>query len=230
MRKQLWGILGISVLSLGGTGIWGYEHFFNREVTPKELHVADDFFDFSGLLVPDSPNGGAGSTSTPTGKTQGVGAAKFSHSDLQQNAPGNAFGNASVNESTNETASTEQATSNVSRDVTVDQIEAKYSPVFRHLQSEASSRLDQLVVNAKSEYRASKKNGTPSTSELVSKYTSAARKLQSAVDGAFYQLLGQMKNELSQANLSLDLVSKAQNEYESAKQTKRSELFAKVKL
>ncbi|GAB7387953.1 hypothetical protein BSNK01_17900 [Bacillaceae bacterium] len=212
MRKK-WPIFLAGALILAGGGAYGgYHYFFNRDIAPEEVHVNEDFFDFSKVI--EEPASPAGNDGAPNADANDQPSLK-EQAQEQQNA----------------TDVESRPSSMASKDgqlQTEEAIRAKYYPRFQRLQSEAVARLNQLAKNALADYQKSKKTGEPSLSEIAAKYTSAAKKLEGGVDAAFYRLLDQMKNDLQTAGLPLDLAEEAERTYKAQIEQKKAELWSKA--
>jgi hypothetical protein len=213
MKKRWWVLIVMFVLA--GTSYGAYKYYFDRNVTASEVHVEDDFFDFSEVALSVQRH----SQVEPEVTHQ----ARSSNQPAEPALPNTNASTGSRNSNANVTDSPGAITN-----LTEEAIKAKYYPAFEKLRNIANARLDQLAANAKKEYQKSKKEGNPPLSDIIARYSSAAKKLQSKVDETFYSLLGQMKHDLQVASLPLDLVEIAEDTYQNAKRQKRVELMEKM--
>lgn len=209
-RKALWITLSVIVI-LVGSGYGGYYYMSHRDVQAEDIGVSKDFFDFSEFDDIGSIAGG----------------------DLQEPASGKETDTGTTKPSVND--SSEQGTDSqtpgegkktgkpASSEGKLQDIEAKYTKGFKRLESTALAKLDTLAENALHDYRTGR-----SLADLSSTYMSAANKLQDKVDGAFYNVLGEMKAELKAAGYNNDLADKAESEYKQAIADKKSEMLSKV--
>jgi hypothetical protein len=220
MRKKWLIVTGACVLLLGSAGCFGYQFMFHREIRAADVHVDERFFDFSDVINESQPTAAPGVSQSNQTSPQGA----------STNQPVSASGSSAATQTPATTNGVGTTTPNAtpSQPPTVGSIREKYYPRFEKLQSVAQSRLNQLISNAKQDYKKSKKTGSPSLADLAATYTSAANKLQTSVDQAFYLILGQMKDELSQAGLPLDLADEAESVYQARKTQKKAELLGKA--
>ncbi|RXT04290.1 hypothetical protein [Ammoniphilus sp. CFH 90114] len=105
----------------------------------------------------------------------------------------------------------------------------KYKGKFKALERSYQGKLKGLIEQAKQEYIAVK-NGQSNESKisLASKYLSKAKQLESTADSQFYQLLGQMEQDLIAAGHSTSLIKQAETEYKARKKNQRAALMQKV--
>ncbi len=103
-----------------------------------------------------------------------------------------------------------------------------YEPIFISLQDEAMDRLDSLVDQALEEYRQQERTGTMDQFTLTNKYIQAGRMLERGVDEVFYDLLEDMKQELTYNGYSTDLAADVEATYLAAKEAKKMELLDRL--
>lgn len=222
-KKTLW-ITLIVLLIIGGGGWAGIHHLTHRDIQAEDIGVEQDFFDFSEFELEMDTEAVTDTDNQPNKDTP-------DNNDVSQ--PGNVKGggkgtaDSKLNDDppTNET-SPGQGEGTTSTPVLVDkeqQIENKYAAAFARLEDTALSRLDTLAANAVKDYKAGR-----SLADISSTYSSAANKLQEKVDGAFYNQLKLMKNELKANGLDNSLATKAETKYKQAISAKKSELMDKV--
>lgn len=112
---------------------------------------------------------------------------------------------------------------------TLEEVIAKYEPVFMSLQDTALERLEELYQSAAAEYRSEKTAGTLDRFQLTNKYLQAGRLLEKTVDEAFYSLLEGMEKELKSKNLPTFIVTDIEAEYIEAKEEKKESLFKRAR-
>lgn len=107
-----------------------------------------------------------------------------------------------------------------------DFIRNKYTYLFNSLNDYYNWELKRLLQAAKNDYLAVK-NGRKdiSMAQLAGEYLRAGRSLEKEADHNFSDLLGQMKSELKNSDLPLDLAKEAEQEYKDQKSLMRKELL-----
>jgi len=121
------------------------------------------------------------------------------------------------------------APQNMSQEQKNNFIEKKYTYIFNSLDDYYNWELKRLLQAAKNDYLAVK-NGRidiPLT-QLANEYLRAGRSLEKEADNNFSIVLGQMKSELKANNLPLDLVKKAEKEYQEHKNQMRKDLLGQL--
>lgn len=212
-RKGLWITLVVLVI-IAGAGYGGYYYMSHRDVQAEDIGVDQDFFDFSEFSDMDS--GASGDLQDPgSGEEPAV-------NDLEQGTE-DPTDDTSHNSTSNEAVSDQEEDHPGSSEDKLQEIEDKYTKVFKSLESTALGKLDTLAENALHDYRTGR-----SLADLSSTYMSAANKLQDKVDDAFYKLLDHMKAELKAAGYNNDLAKQAESEYKQAIADKKSEMLGKV--
>jgi hypothetical protein len=103
---------------------------------------------------------------------------------------------------------------------------AKYEPLFENLENRALERLEDLFQAALAEYNEKRKSGTINRFQFTNKYIQAGQMLEERVDASFYNLLGRMENELNRNNLPTEILQEIEQTYTTAKQQKKEELFS----
>jgi len=110
--------------------------------------------------------------------------------------------------------------------VTVSDIEERYSPRFLALKDEFNGELNSLIVQGLEEYGTYQQNNIdPPLIKLVLKYLSLGRALEDECDRRFNNLVGQMKQELSANSLPVNLIKKAERQYENQKLQEKRQLI-----
>lgn len=120
-------------------------------------------------------------------------------------------------------------TGNETTNVTVASIKEKYKPTMGSLQDQANGRINALVGRALEEYQSIKANGeSVNYAYFYNKYTSAATELESRTDKVFYQVVNVIEKELAANGYSKSHAESFVNEYEAAKDARRSALLDKA--
>lgn len=223
-RKGLWIALSVIVLIVG-FGWGGLYYMTHRDIQAEDIGVEQDFFEFGEFAdvealadtaeeeqVTADQRGGDGSGNGKAAEEGEAASTKAPPTSVDKGAevPGDAGKSPG--------ASGEPAAKDKRQE-----IERKYTKVFKRLESTALAKLDTLAQNALADYKTGR-----SIADLSSAYSSAANKLQGKVDETFYSLLVEMKAELKANGYGSELAKKAEEEYEQAIASKKSELLGKV--
>ncbi|MFK9091653.1 hypothetical protein [Bacillus salipaludis] len=105
----------------------------------------------------------------------------------------------------------------------------RYEPSFRDLESQADGKLNSLLSYAMNEYQTKKANKEDiSYFYFYSKYTSAAKTLESSTDATFNYIYNALVNELQQAGFSSSEAKPIKDHYTSLKKQRRSALMNKA--
>jgi hypothetical protein len=113
--------------------------------------------------------------------------------------------------------------------LTVNEIKARFKPVFADLQNQANAKIDGLVNYAFSEYKTKKANGESiSYSYFYSKYTSASGTLEANTDATFNMIYNALTNELKKSGYSPNEAKEFRDQYESTKKQRRQALMKKA--
>lgn len=113
---------------------------------------------------------------------------------------------------------------------TVKSIKEKYRPALETLQSQASSRINNLIGNAKSEYVQKQANGESiSPGYFYNKYMGAASSLEASTDAAFNSLIKIVENDLAQNGYDKSHAQSFREEYAASKEELRSNLLSQIK-
>ncbi|MBO8173573.1 MAG: hypothetical protein H0Z33_17030 [Bacillaceae bacterium] len=238
LKKKLVLILTSVFLIVASSGYLVYHYFFNRDVTPEDVHVSEEFFDFSSV-IDDNP---VQTDNSPTPALSGDPTALSDQAPSQQTgrqdtdrhdrssssqpvtAPGEENSPSSIQtRHTNAVEKIQPDSQSIEQ-----KIRDKYYVKFNRLKNLANARLDELFANGYAEYKQSKKTGEPPVADVISRYSSAAKKLQKQVDATFYLLLDQMKNELKANGLPMDLADEAEATYRKLIEQKKAELKNRV--
>jgi hypothetical protein len=241
MTRRRWILLSLALFFLlaGGGGWWWIYHLMHVDITPAELGVEEDFFDFSSaIMIPELESGHPVSQNQIdqqsthggiTGSTTVNGSDHSGTSGVQGGANNtNNIGDATVTAKNSGTVQNQQQWDQLTPDQKLEIIRDKYVHSYTQLQNLALDRLDTLVSLAKQEYNLKKNSADFSKIDFASKYSSAANKLQDEVNRVFYQVLEQMKKELKENKLPLNLAKEAEDTYKSLIKKKKDELLSKM--
>lgn len=115
------------------------------------------------------------------------------------------------------------------KDITVSSIKAKYTPALSSLEAQANDRINALVGRAVEEYQSKKENNeSVNYAYFYNKYTSAAAELEGRTDRVFHQVIGIIEKELVANGYSKEHAQTLVNDYNAAKEARRSALINKA--
>ena len=215
MKNKFLKITGLVVIFVALVGFWGYNKYFKADPEIQQQlnnQFGEGFFSFDEKTT-ENLESNNGSKSVDEFNNKGDSPANLSK-EQEEGKTGTT--SPPVNENT------------TTKKITQDEINANYTPRFKHLQSVALSRLDALYSAAIQEYVQQKNAGTLNRSALAQKYIQAGTRLEASLDSQFYGTLNEMQAELVANNLPTDSVGVIKSEYENAKSGKRSQLLAKI--
>jgi len=128
-----------------------------------------------------------------------------------------------------ETPQKSTPTESDSTKVTVATIKDKYTPALSSLEVQANSRINALVGRAVQEYQEKKENGeSVNYAYFYNKYTAAAAELEGRTDKVFKQVVGIIEKELVTNGYSKSHAQTFVDEYEAAKEARKSALINKA--
>jgi hypothetical protein len=113
---------------------------------------------------------------------------------------------------------------------TPETIMARYEPRFRALEQLAMERLDALYDAGRDEYARRRNDGTLNRVALVNKYLQAGRLLEKNIDAAFYDLLGDLRQELERHNHGAARAKPVETEYMNRKNRMRTRFLDRLGL
>jgi hypothetical protein len=235
--------------------IWVDQYFFTLDTKIQyqlEEEFTKDFFDFSHLEIEEtedwdgalanefdqSTNEPSTTTQSESGNTSSVDHHSADHHSAKNNS--SKSNSTEQKSSPQETAQTPPSNANSKNNIstirntsareplTETEIRNKYLPIFKELESEAIYRIEILFDSAYKEYKQKRKDGTLNKTDLARKYLQAATQLENSVNATFNSLASKMKKELTQNNLSDQLVKEARQHYEEAIRSKKTEFLQKV--
>lgn len=120
--------------------------------------------------------------------------------------------------------------STVNSKPTVASIKDKYVPTLKALEVQATSKIDNLLSRAVSEYSTKKENGEDiNPGYFYNKYAGAAERLESSTDSAFNSLIGIIEQDLEANGFDKSYAQSFRNEYEAAKKARRNAILSKAK-
>ncbi|MFY2156473.1 hypothetical protein ACOSZF_12475 [Cytobacillus firmus] len=105
------------------------------------------------------------------------------------------------------------------------EIKTYYNSLFAELEAQETSKIDQLVVEAKAEIISKK---TPA-SELIGKYQSYAGLMERNADSTFNTLYQQLQFDLESNGYSLNEAQEYQQTYNAKKQERKSRVISQLK-
>jgi hypothetical protein len=105
----------------------------------------------------------------------------------------------------------------------------KYQVLLEELEANANQQVSKLLSEATIEYQSIKESGEPIPYlELYTKYSKAAKEIESQTDSSFEKILQALKMELSANGVNSSYVTALQKKYEDFKEERQSELIKKV--
>ncbi|MBG9544671.1 hypothetical protein ABE29_18445 [Cytobacillus firmus] len=105
------------------------------------------------------------------------------------------------------------------------EIKTYYNSLFTELEAQETSKIDQLVVEAKAEIISKKKPA----SELIGKYQSYAGLMERNADSTFNTLYQQLQFDLESNGYSLNEAQEYQQTYNAKKQERKSRVISQLK-
>lgn len=160
-----------------------------------------------------SPSSGGGSDSQPN-PTDGA--------NTENKQPTDATGNNEGTTADSTTDSTSDSSPSVPSTTgkTLPEIKAAYRTVFSDLEVQETSKVDQLVVQAKADYV----SGKLSKTDLLVKYQDAAVTLERNADQMFNALYGQLQIDLEKNGHDPNAATEFKSEYQTKKQQRLSRI------
>jgi len=107
------------------------------------------------------------------------------------------------------------------------EVALKYKSRFARLQSEYQGKLNNLLASAKADLK--ENDSKASLVKLAYNYLKKGQAMEKECDNRFYTILNEMKQELRQENLPMDLAREAEREYKSQKSQRRGHLLSVAK-
>lgn len=137
------------------------------------------------------------------------------------------------NEGENADKPGEEQTSNTdepAKKQSVADIKQKYMPTLKGLEAQANGNINALINKAIGEYQAKKKKGEKiDFGYFYNKYMSAASSLEANTDAAFNSIIALVEKDLEANGYDKGHAQSLRDEYEAAKEERRSNLLKKAK-
>jgi hypothetical protein len=234
MKKKVIITLSVILTMILILYIWVDQYFLTLDTkiqSQLEEEFTKEFFDFSHLETEETNE--PSTTPSESGNTASIDQrsaendSSQSNSIEQKSSPQETAQTPPSNANSKNNHSTKRNTS-ASELLTETDIENKYLPIFKKLESEAVYRIGILFESAYQEYKQKKKDGTLNKADLARKYLQAATQLENSVNATFNSLTSKMKKELTQNNISDELVKEARQHYEDAIRSKKAEFVQKI--
>lgn len=109
-------------------------------------------------------------------------------------------------------------------------IKQKYMPTLKGLEAQANGNINALINKAIGEYQAKKKKGEKiDFGYFYNKYMSAASSLEANTDAAFNSIIALVEKDLEANGYDKGHAQSLRDEYEAAKEERRSNLLKKAK-
>ncbi|PLS17816.1 hypothetical protein CVD28_08945 [Bacillus sp. M6-12] len=107
---------------------------------------------------------------------------------------------------------------------TLEEVKGSYRSLFGELEAQETSKIDQLVVQAKADYVSKKLSKT----EVAAKYQGTAIEMQSSADRSFNILFQQLQSDLEKNGYSLNEAQVFKREYQAKKDERTSRIISQV--
>ncbi len=108
-------------------------------------------------------------------------------------------------------------------------LEEKYLPKFEEIESQAVTQLNSLIDDAYIEYGRKKEKGEL-TLPILFLYLEKGKKLEREIDIAFQNLLSEMKTELKNNGMDLELAKQYEQQYVKSKRRNKLQILKNVTL
>lgn len=199
-------IVGIGIIILGNL-TW------NQKVE-KTVQKAEEKIS-SPIYKESLPEGEAEDTSTTDGKNTNT----KSTSSEPSKKPGET-------ESTTETKAEDEPGSTPTSDgkPSLEEIKAEYHSIFSELEAQETSKVDQLLVQAKADLVSNK----ASVAELVAKYEEAANFMEQNADRTFNTIYAQLEYDLERYGYSKNEATSFRQTYNAKKQERYSRVLSQM--
>lgn len=173
---------------------------------------------------PQSSTNQPGMSSNLNGGENELSGNKTDSQNQNSNSTGNITipSNANIGSSGNSTGNT--GSSNQNNKPTVTEIKNKYSTLFNELKAQETSKIDQLVIQAKSEYV----SGNISLSKLITKYETTASAMEQNADNSFNMIYQQLEYDLEYYGYSLNEAQEFRRAYSAEKQERLSRIISQL--
>lgn len=113
---------------------------------------------------------------------------------------------------------------------TVASIKQKYMPTLKDLETQANNNLNALISKAYNEYQTKKKNGEKiEIGYFYNKYMGAALELEASTDAVFNSIVAIVEKDLEANGYDKGHAESLREQYEAAKEERRSSLLKKAK-
>ncbi|MFE8701721.1 hypothetical protein ACFYKX_14040 [Cytobacillus sp. FJAT-54145] len=142
-----------------------------------------------------------------------------------KNQDGSTKQNSTQSGSTNTSNSSESSSTEEDKPKSVDEIKAKYNALFTELEVQETSKVDQLVVEAKAEFVSNK---LPK-GDLIAKYQEVANLMEQNADRTFNIIYQQLEYDLEINGHSLNEAQEFRQTYNAKKQERLSRVVNQLK-
>lgn len=122
------------------------------------------------------------------------------------------------------TQATTASSTNENKKKTVADIKKEYTELFNELEAQQTSKVDQLVVQAKADYVSAKGTKT----EVISKYQAVAQQLEAQADQSFNVIYRQLQYDLEKNGHSLNEAQEFQQTYNSKKASRAKRISSEI--
>lgn len=208
-RIVLFGIIlaGVVIILLGN---YTWNHKVEKTVQEAEEKMSSPMY--KEALKVDS-------NAKATDKNDENGSSSTSTAETQKN-------NAEDSKNQSETTTQEEATTpNGLEKPTLEAIKGDYYTLFNELEAQETSKIDQLIVQAKADYVSKK---TP-LSDLIVKYQDAANFMERNADKTFNTIYQQLQYDLERNGYSKDEAEEFKQTYNAKKAARTSRILSQIK-
>lgn len=130
----------------------------------------------------------------------------------------------SLNEDLSDSSTTSSTKSNENKKKTVAEIKKEYGAIFNELEAQQTSKVDQLVVQAKADFVSNKGTKT----EVVAKYQTVSQQLEAQADQSFNAIYQQLQYDLEKNGHRLNEAQEFQQTYKSKKEDRANRISSEI--
>lgn len=130
-----------------------------------------------------------------------------------------------TNKDKENTTNTNSANANGDKKKSVAAIKKEYNALFNELETQETSKVDQLMVQAKADYVS--KKGTKT--EVMAKYQAVSQQLEAQADQSFNAIYQQLQYDLEKNGYSLNEAQQFQQTYNSKKASRAKRVASEIK-
>ncbi len=219
-------ILAVVCILAVGTLIGG-NIYWNQKVDATSQKAKQSLNKGQSNSSTKSPTSSTNSESeTSPNSTESTSNSKASNSETSSNSK-EPTTNSNEKNSTETNKDSEDKTSpntNGDKKKTVAEIKNKYNKVFQELEAQETSKIDQLVVQAKADYVSKKSTKT----EIVAKYQAVSQQLEAKADQSFNIIYQQLQYDLEKNGHNLNEAQEFQQTYNAKKESRVNRVASEI--